>query len=611
MDETTYLQHYRVCTDEQGTPEQVSRSGAAINYKAVDTRSGEPVMLQLIPLAAIDPGTREQFEQCAEAVQKLDHVNIAGVREVGTEHERFVFVSEYLQGETADSWIIAHGPLAPDAALQVALQVVRAIAAAAFYGLTHRAIQPANLMIVPGAAPERGWPFVKLLNFGVAGVELHSASGEARELAPALPPQFASPEQLRGGEIDFRSEMYSLGATMCFLLAGAVPLAAGGASVRARLRSLPELRRAPRPLRKLLAQMLHENPEMRPQDPVAFEKEIQKALGIAQSRPPVVRALTPLAPVLPEPPPEGPTPLSQVGRGVLAFAALLLIGGIAAAFFYPNVLPWRHRTGDIGKPVGVPERSTSSTAQASNALPAVANAPVPVAPLPSAGSNPDAPAQKPSPSNQSPVAASVASEPTTAGSSSALVAAQQHSAPITQEPEQTTVSHAVKSAPATEAAAVASASSESSVPARKSDAAPPSEGRGTQLNSGQTAAAAESEQAMESSGEKVTRATVERSDRTKKKSRISKARASRRSTINPALAAEEDEAIRHAGQVRANFVGATGDGRLMLRLPSGEIVTVKPRPGDDNFPAARRPIRQDEYLFREEQPPSPDDQPRD
>src|SRR5207244_8656945 len=338
----------------------------AVNYKAGDLRSGELVMLQLIPLAAIDPSTREQFEQRARTVEKLDHINIAKLYETGVEHDRFVMASEYLAGDTADSWVITHGPMAPDAVFRVALQVIRAIAAAAFHGLTHRAIQPSNLMLLPDAAPEGGWPLVKLLNFGIAGVELHSESDEARELAPSLPPQFASPEQLRGGEIDFRSEIYSLGATMCFLLAGAVPLAASGRSVRARLRSLPELRRTPRRFRKLLAHILEENPDRRPQDPVVLEKEIQKALGIAQTRQPVVRALTPVAPVLPEQPVEGPTPLAQIRRGVLAVAALLLLGGMATLLLSSNLMPWRHRRGGVGKAVAVPERSTSAAVQPNN-----------------------------------------------------------------------------------------------------------------------------------------------------------------------------------------------------------------------------------------------------
>ena len=223
MEHTTFFEHYRICDNQDGSP--VSRSGAAINYKAIDTRSHEPVLLQLIPVATVDQTEREQFEERARTAQKLDHVNIAKVLAVGVEHEHFGLVSEYLEGETADSWIVAHGPMPADAVLRVGLQVVRAIAAAAFFGLTHRAIQPSNLMIAPGQSPDGGWPFVKVLNFGLAGLESHSDSAEAREIAPSVSPQFASPEQLLNREIDFRSEMYSLGATMCFLLTGAVPLA--------------------------------------------------------------------------------------------------------------------------------------------------------------------------------------------------------------------------------------------------------------------------------------------------------------------------------------------------------------------------------------------------
>src|SRR5207244_10738259 len=106
MAETIYFGRYRVCTDDQGATVEVSRSGAAVNYKAVELRSGELVMLQLIALAAIDPSTREQFEQRARTVEKLDHINIAKLYETAVEHDRFVMASEYLAGDTADSWVI-------------------------------------------------------------------------------------------------------------------------------------------------------------------------------------------------------------------------------------------------------------------------------------------------------------------------------------------------------------------------------------------------------------------------------------------------------------------------------------------------------------------------
>jgi serine/threonine protein kinase len=237
-------------------PRELSRTGSAITYKAKDIRSGEPVALKLIPIASVDSAAREQFEEQARAAQLLDHINIAKVCAFGVEDHHFVFVSEYLEGETADSWITAHGPMALDAVLRIALQVVSALSAASFHGLTHRAIWPSNLMIVPGPTAEGGWPFVKLINFGFTGFNPDSRGGETREA------QFASPEQLQHGTVDFRSEIYSLGATMCFLLTGDAP-SAGPIP-------LQQLSLFPKRVRNLLAQMLRNNPDERPQDPVGF-----------------------------------------------------------------------------------------------------------------------------------------------------------------------------------------------------------------------------------------------------------------------------------------------------------------------------------------------------
>src|SRR5437870_10435797 len=219
MEQTTFLGHYRISVGRDGTPHELGRAGAAITYKAVDQRSGEPVALKLIPIANIDEELQKQFEEQARPAQQLHHSNIAKVLDFGKEAGQFVYVSEYLEGETVDSWVEEHGPMPPDAVLRVAAQVVSALSAASFHRLTHRAIQPSNLMIVPGPTAEGGWPFVKLINFGLTGFNPDSHGGETREA------QFASPEQLQHGTVDFRSEIYSLGATMCFLLTGAAPSA--------------------------------------------------------------------------------------------------------------------------------------------------------------------------------------------------------------------------------------------------------------------------------------------------------------------------------------------------------------------------------------------------
>src|SRR5213082_1185303 len=376
MAPTTFFEHYRIGTGEAGR--EVSRTGAAINYKAIDTRSHEPVRLQLIPLATIEPEKLAQLKERAETAEKLDHVNIARTFAVGVEHDYFAIVSEHFEGETADSWIVANGPMPADAALRVGLQVVRAIGAAAFFNLTHRAIQPSNLMIVPGQSPDGSWPFVKLLNFGLAGLELHSDSAEARELAPSISPQFASPEQRANGEIDFRSEMYSLGATMCFLLTGAAPLAVSGMKARLRIRRLPELRRAPKVLHNLLVYLLRENPENRPQDPVALEQQMRDCLSKIERRQAIGRKLgIPLAAVIPKKSKQPATPLAQVFRGFIAFAVFILAAAAAAEFFFPDKIPFFHRSGKVGVPIGVPDASKFASApiRATNAAPVAARQP--------------------------------------------------------------------------------------------------------------------------------------------------------------------------------------------------------------------------------------------
>src|SRR5256714_2533185 len=397
MEHTTFFEHYRVSTGDDESVQEVSRTGAAINYKAIDTRSSEPVCLQLIPLATIDPEKLAQLKERAEIAEKLDHVSIAKTFAVGVDHDYFGIVSEHIEGETADSWIVENGPMPADAALRVGLQVVRALGAAAYFNLTHRAIQPSNLMIAPGESPDGGWPFVKLLNFGLAGLELHSDSAEARELAPSISPQFASPEQRANGEIDFRSEMYSLGATMCFLLTGAAPLAVSGMKARLRIKRLPELRRAPKVLHNLLVHLLRENPENRPQDPVALEHEMRDCLSKIERRQAFGRKLgIPLAAVIPrksKQPKEPATPLAQVMRGAVAFAVFILAAAAAAEFFFPDKIPFLHGSGKVGVPIGVPDaaRFASVPTQATNTSPVAAN-------QPTVNASPAVAAAKPNPS---------------------------------------------------------------------------------------------------------------------------------------------------------------------------------------------------------------------
>lgn len=547
MEPTTFFEHYRIGTGEAGR--EVSRTGAAINYKAIDTRSHEPVRLQLIPLATIDPEKLAQLKERAETAEKLDHVNIAKTFAVGADHDYFAIVSEHFEGETADSWIVENGPMAADAALRVGLQVVRAIGAAAFFNLTHRAIQPSNLMIVPGQSPDGGWPFVKLLNFGLAGLELHSASGEASELAPSISPQFASPEQRANGEIDFRSEMYSLGATMCFLLIGAAPLAVSGMKARLRIRRLPELRRAPKPLHNLLVYLLRENPENRPQDPVALEKEMRDCLTKVERRQAIGRKLgLPLAAVVPrkaKEPKQPATPLAQVLRGIAAVAVLILAGAAATEYFFPDKIPYFRRSEKVGVPIGVPDAAKFATtaSQAANAAPVVAN-------QPTSSASPAVAA-----ANQNASAAATAPTPVAASSAAQI-------ASVSQQPEPPS-------------------------PALRPNEPPSAAGNSEQSSSTQSS---------ESTGQSKKKTIASNQTSTSQSARINRASPD---------ADNSDGGPIYQGRHHARVVGRTADGGLIVRLSSGRVVTLPPlnddgiyrprprrrafveRPGDDFIPPSQ------------------------
>src|SRR5437870_11174900 len=219
MERTIFLQHYRVRLRSGGTPRELSRDDAAITYEAVDERSGDAVDLKLISVETIDSGVREQLEEQARAAQMLRHVNIAKVFDFGREGGDFVCVSEHLPGETLAAWVADHGPMPGDAVLRVAEQIVSVLSSASFHRLPYPPIQPSNIIVVPGQTPEGSWPLVKLINFGLPALSSQSLEQAASVQQPA------NSHPLAHGTSDIRSEIFSLGATLYFLLTGIVPFA--------------------------------------------------------------------------------------------------------------------------------------------------------------------------------------------------------------------------------------------------------------------------------------------------------------------------------------------------------------------------------------------------
>jgi Protein kinase domain len=265
MERTTFLEHYRVCVGYDGMPNELGRDGGAVAYEAVDERSSEPVVITLVPAEGMDPAVREQFEEQARAVQRLRHVNIAKVFDFGREAEDYVYVSERLPGETLAAWVAQHGPMPPDATLRVAEQIVSVLSSASFHKLPYPPVQPQDIIVVPGQTPEGGWPLVKVTNFGLTGLKPGTESsspsetssprvaGELERNEVEVNRQISSAEQSvtagRRGDHEttgLRSEIYSLGTTMYFLLTGIEFLAKA-------FRQPPKLSGFPKPLRNLLS----------------------------------------------------------------------------------------------------------------------------------------------------------------------------------------------------------------------------------------------------------------------------------------------------------------------------------------------------------------------
>jgi len=271
------FQHYEVSVLPEGsTLWELGRGAMGITYHAVDTNLGSAVALKVISARfSGDPRARERFRREARAAAQLRHPNVATVFHFGeTPAGQCFYAMELVEGETLEARVRRDGILPVSAVLEIAEQVARALAAAEKHGLVHRDLKPSNIMVVANDADAADGLTVKVIDFGLAkGV---AATEETHTRASfSGTPGFASPEQLSGDStnaaLDVRSDIYSLGVTLWYLLCGKTPFA--GTTLKElrekQFRQLPveELAAAkvPAPLMVLLRSMLASEPSDRPQ----------------------------------------------------------------------------------------------------------------------------------------------------------------------------------------------------------------------------------------------------------------------------------------------------------------------------------------------------------
>ena len=204
----------------------ISRGGMGEVYLAQDKRLSRKVALKLLPAALTKDNDRlRRFEQEARAASALNHPNIITIYEIFQANSTHVIATEYVEGETLRQRL-GRSSLSLSEALNIAIQIADALAAAHKAGIIHRDIKPENVMVRPDG-------YVKILDFGLAKLSEETTAAVAAE-APTIQVRtgsgfvlgtagYMSPEQARGLAVDNRSDIFSLGAVMYELLARRKP----------------------------------------------------------------------------------------------------------------------------------------------------------------------------------------------------------------------------------------------------------------------------------------------------------------------------------------------------------------------------------------------------
>ncbi len=189
-------------------------------YKALDPRVGRQVALKLLPESmANDPELRRRFEQEARLAAALNHPNVMAIYDVGLDRHPPYLVAELVPGESLRA-MVAGGPLPPRKAVDIAAQIAAGLAAAHAAGIVHRDLKPENVIVTSEGV-------AKILDFGVARMEAKAVSpNETATMAHTSAGSvvgtaaYMSPEQARAGDVDYRSDQFSLGLVLYEMLSG-------------------------------------------------------------------------------------------------------------------------------------------------------------------------------------------------------------------------------------------------------------------------------------------------------------------------------------------------------------------------------------------------------
>jgi serine/threonine protein kinase len=272
------FEHYELVTGEDGKPVELGRGAMGVTYKAFDVDLHCPVTLKVISERYLgDESARLRFLREARAAAKLRHSNVASVLHLGRTGSSYFYAMEFVEGETLEKIIKRSDRLDVKLALEIAAQVASGLAAVHKQKLVHRDIKPSNIMV---SLEDEGAVTAKIIDLGLAKAVNEPGSQTAISMPGGFvgTPDFASPEQFAGVQVDIRSDLYSLGATLWKMLTGQTPFRGTSAELMYRHLHAPlavgELDHVPRSVVVLIEVLLEKDPGRRFQNPAELLKAI-------------------------------------------------------------------------------------------------------------------------------------------------------------------------------------------------------------------------------------------------------------------------------------------------------------------------------------------------
>lgn len=268
--------------------EEIGHGGMATVYRARDRRLGREVAVKVIHRHLREsPEVGQRFQSEALAVAKVKHPNIVEVYDVSGEDETEKYlVVELIRGITLRQLLLEHGPLPPEMAACIAVEVCRGLSVAHREGVIHRDVKPENVLLstVEGENIEESAPRVKLTDFGIA--KLLDAQGVTHTGQVLGSPAHMAPEQIEGGDVGARADVFATGVLLYEMLTGVLPF--DGKNPAQVLRKvldgifLPAERQLPRvgsPYGKITSQALARNQGDRFASTAALGEVLERELG--------------------------------------------------------------------------------------------------------------------------------------------------------------------------------------------------------------------------------------------------------------------------------------------------------------------------------------------